>query len=314
MYSGLYLPEGWLIHTEKNRKMTQSPEELIKAMEAQEVLEGRALMCDAERNLIVDINGVLGIIPRDEAAIGLKEGLTREIAVISRVGKPVAFVITGADFKNESKIKLRLSRKRAQQKAMAHFMETLVPGDVMQGRVTHLEPFGAFVDIGCGNAALIGIENLSVSRIKHPGNRLCVGQDIFAAVLHMDYENARINLTQRELLGTWEENAARFAVGQTVRGIVRGIEDYGVFIELTPNLSGLAESVLNVEMGDNVSVFIKRITPEKMKIKLIVIDKLEKNEEARIGADDYFISSGHIEKWQYSPEACERKKIITEFS
>ena len=87
--------------------------------------------------------------------------------------------------------------------------------------VTHLEPFGAFVDIGCGVASLIGIENLSVSRIFHPSDRLSVGQPIYAAVRSVDREARRISLTHRELLGTWEQNAALFSPGETVRGVVR---------------------------------------------------------------------------------------------
>ncbi len=112
---------------------------------------------------------------------------------------------------------------------------------MIPARVTHLEPFGAFVDAGCGVPSLIGIENLSVSRICHPSDRLTVGQSILAAVRTVEPENRRISLTHRELLGTWAQNAALFSVGETVRGVVRSIEPYGVFVELTPNLSGLAE-------------------------------------------------------------------------
>lgn len=63
--------------------------------------------------------------------------------------------------------------------------------------------------------------------------------DIFGAVSSL--EDGRICLSQRELLGTWEENASLFEQGETVAGIVRSVEDYGIFVELTPNLAGLAE-------------------------------------------------------------------------
>ena len=84
----------------------------------------------------------------------------------------------------------------------------------------------------------------------------------------VDVENRRITLTHRELLGTWEENAALFAAGETVRGIVRSVEPYGVFIELAPNLSGLAENREGLTPGTPVSVYIKSILPQRMKIKL----------------------------------------------
>jgi secreted PhoX family phosphatase len=64
---------------------------------------------------------------------------------------------------------------------------------------------------------------------------------VYAAVGSVDPIRARISLTHRELLGTWLENASRFAPGETVSGIVRGNEDYGIFVELAPNLSGLTD-------------------------------------------------------------------------
>lgn len=114
------------------------------------------------------------------------------------------------------------------------------------------------------------------------------------------------------MLGTWAENAAQFAAGETVCGIVRSVEDYGVFIELAPNLSGLAELRFPVAAGDLVSCYIKSILPERMKIKLNLID--------RIGTAPvpppplpYFITSGHISCWQYSPPCCAARHICTEF-
>ena len=88
----------------------------------------------------------------------------------------------------------------------------------------------------------------------------------------------RIFVSHRELLGTWEENAARFSAGQTAAGVIRSIESYGIFIELTPNLAGLAElqdsrtSGLDLSPGRSATVYIKSIIPERMKIKLVLID------------------------------------------
>lgn len=304
-----YLPEGAILTTVANQNAISSISALNAAMETQMILESPVTLCDAAHNLIVQVGEFQGVIPHTETAIGIDSGTTREIAVISRVGKPVAFHITGISPDGM----LTLSRKTAQEEALGFFLETLHPGDVIPAKVTHLEPFGAFVDIGCGNVALIGIENLSVSRISHPKDRLKIGQEIYTVVRQVDRELRRITLSQRELLGTWSENAARFEVGQTVRGIVRGIEEYGVFIELTPNLSGLAEKRDGLEVGDAVSVFIKNITEEKMKIKLIVIDVFGKDQGAHLTRNDYFITNGHLDVWEYSPPSCEKKKIYTVF-
>ena len=132
--------------------------------------------------------------------------------------------------------------------------------------MTHLESFGAFCDIGCGVPALLPIDCMSVSRIQSPADRVHEGQDILCAVKSRDTEG-RIVLTMKELLGTWLENAAAFAAGETVVGLVRSVEPYGVFVELAPNLAGLAEAAPGLDCGQLVSVYIKSIIPEKMKIK-----------------------------------------------
>ncbi len=305
-----YLPEGILIGTEANTAYISSIDGLERAMTEGAILEARAVVCDSSHNLMVDLGGIFGIIPRNEAAVGISSGTTREIAVISRVGRPVCFKVTGIS-ESGGRPQVVLSRKAAQEEAMEYFLNSLHPGDIIGARITHLEPFGAFVDIGCGNTSLIGIENISVSRISHPSERFEVGQDIYAVVLSKDPSLRRISLTHRELLGTWSENASSFSAGETVRGIVRGIEEYGIFIELTPNLSGLAEKKEALSEGQPVSVFIKSILPERMKIKLLIIDSF--HDSAPRAPLKYFIGGTHLNRWVYTPECCLSKTVETRF-
>ena len=89
--------------------------------------------------------------------------------------------------------------------------------------------------------SLLSVDCLSVSRIHHPRERLTVGASLRVVIKSIDTQHNRIFVSLRELLGTWEQNAARFEPGQTVTGIVRSVEDYGMFVELTPNLAGLTE-------------------------------------------------------------------------
>ena len=72
-----------------------------------------------------------------------------------------------------------------------------------------MEPFGAFVDIGCGIVSLMSIDCISVSRILHPKDRFFVGMPIKAAVKSIDYDSGRIYMTHKELLGTWKENESQ---------------------------------------------------------------------------------------------------------
>ena len=116
-------------------------------------------------------------------------------------------------------------------------------------------------------------------------------------------------LSHKELLGTWEENAALFSAGQTVSGVIRSVEEYGVFVELTPNLAGLAEPRSDAAVGQQASVYIKSIIREKMKIKLIIIDSFEADFSPPL---HYFYDGDVLEEWEYSPAEC-RKRISTRF-
>ncbi len=299
-----YMPEGR--NAPLNCVYTLSM--LNDAMEKSKILEAKAIMCSGEHDLTVDLGGITGIIPREEGAIGIAEGQVRDIALISRVNKPVCFTVTDIVQRNGRAVAM-LSRREAQQICMREYISQLEAGDIIPARVTHLESFGAFCDIGCGIIALMPIDAISVSRISHPRDRFYPSDDIYAVVRSID-EKGRISLSHRELLGTWEQNAEHFSQGQTVSGIIRTVEDYGVFVELTPNLAGLAELREGVAAGQQASVYIKSIIPEKMKIKLIIIDSFAADYEPP--EIEYYFESNHIESWQYSPD-CSRKQIASVF-
>ena len=288
-----FLPEGSYGTLPFVRQALHSLEGLRRAQDEGRILEAPALRCTAAHDLLFDFGFARGVMPRACCALGIAEGQVREIAVLSRVGKPTCFVVTDIDEESEPPT-VWLSRTAVQLRAQEALLSSLSPGDIIPAAVT-----------------LIGIENLSVSRIYHPSDRLTVGQSIRAAVRSVDAENRRITLTHRELLGTWEENAALFAAGETVRGIVRSVEPYGVFIELAPNLSGLAENREGLTPGTPVSVYIKSILPQRMKIKLSVIDILPHTDTPE--PPRYFVSGDHIDRWVYTPADCDRKYIATEF-
>lgn len=298
----LYLPEGFLIKSEENKKALGNFENFKEAFKKGTPLEARALTCDKEHNLHIDFGFIEGIIPRSECAVGIDEGTTRDIAIIARVNKPVKFIIT--DIKEiNGKPTAILSRKVLQNRFYQLRLPELNVGDIINATVTHLENFGVFCDIGCGINALLPIDNISVSRIPHPNVRFSVGDEIKVIIKDIDEDN-RVTLSHKELLGTWEENAKEFSVGETVSGIIRSVENYGIFIELAPNLAGLAEYTSNVEVGQQASVYIKSIIPEKMKFKLIIVESFE----ADYPKPDpiYFFNDSHIDYFKYSPDCSER--------
>lgn len=303
-----FRPEGCLYDSPSNQRYISSAEGLAEAMEKGIILEAKAILCTGSHDLIVELPCARGIIPREEGAIGIAEGKTRDIALISRVNKIVCFKVTELELTENGELEAKLSRKAAQKECEKNFVSKLESGDIIDARISHMEKFGSFVDIGCGIPSLVPIDTMSVSRISHPTDRFRAGQLIKVVVKSV--ENGRIFLTHKELLGTWEENAEKFKAGETVPGVVRSIENYGVFVELTPNLAGLAESKDGISVGQSVSVYIKAIIPEKMKVKLIIVDIC--GEYAPPKEIEYFINSNHIDHWKYSTENSD-KNISTSF-
>lgn len=297
-----FYPEGELINTEENKQYINNPEKLREAMAKQKILEAKAQLCDREHNLRLNLGGMKAVIPREEGAIGIREGTVRDIAIISRVNRPVCFVVSKIVTDENGEPLAILSREKAQRICCDNYIDTLIPGDVVDAKVSRLENFGVFADIGCGIVALMPIDTISISRIEHPRERFECGMNIKAVIKSI--ENGRISLSHKELLGTWQQNAARFSQGETVTGIVRSVESYGAFVELAPNLAGLAETHPDIKEGMRVSVYIKSIIERKMKIKLIIIDAFDSRGD--IDKPDYFIRSGHIDKFVYSPKECPR--------
>ncbi|MBQ8388785.1 MAG: 30S ribosomal protein S1 [Clostridia bacterium] len=309
-----YLPEGSLIGTPENREYISSLQGLERAAVQGRILEATALRCDGDMRLHVDLYGLRGVIERREAAYCRPGEPLKDIAVITRVGKPVCFKVISIDHDEYGPV-VRLSRRDAQLECTKNYLEDLIPGDIIPATVTHLESFGAFVDVGCGIPSLLSVDCISVSRISHPRDRLCCGMPIRCVVRSVDTESGRIFVSMRELLGTWLENASRFEIGHTVAGTVRSVEDYGVFIELAPNLAGLAElrdECRRPEPGQCAAVYIKNIIPERMKVKLVLIDSYFAEREPR--SPQYFVDPNvrHLDRWLYSPPYA-RKIVETVF-
>ncbi len=304
MNTQMYKPEGFLCVGEEPRETYYTTAILEKAAATGKILEARVTLCDSEFSLHVELGAMKGIIPRTEAVWSPTGEEVKDIAVITRVGKTVSFKIIGFETRDSETIAI-LSRKEAQRECFEAFLLQLLPGDIVDARVTHLEPFGAFVDVGCGIVSLLSIDCISVSRISHPRDRFYPGMPIKVIIKEIDRESGRIYVTHKELLGTWEENVSRFTVGETVPGIIRSIEPYGIFVELAPNLAGLAEYREGVISGQRAAVYIKNIIPEKMKVKLVLVDAFGTTPPPEYRF--HYIETGNrMEKWTYSPAVCER--------
>ena len=283
-----YAPEGFY-------PSTPTPEALHRGVEHGDIFQALCTKCDEFHNLHVDLGFCTGIIPREEAALGINEGITKEYAILSRVGKPVCFQVLGFDQSGNA----LLSRRTAQADAKSYFMSALRAGDILPAVVQNPSHFGVFCDIGCGIIAMMRIDRCCVSRLQTTADHYTVGQKILAAIYAIDDDTGFIHLTGRELLGTWEENANDFRTGQTVPGTVRSVMPYGIFVELTPNLSGLAETIPDVKEGDAVSVYIRAIQHDRHKIKLNILQVLPKLTKPK--PLHYHITEGRLDHWEYFP-------------
>ena len=151
-----YRPEGL------QNQPIPTPEVLRRAGGSREIFQAMCIKCDEFHNLVVDLGCLRGLIPREETALGIADGSAREIAILSRVGKPVCFQVLG--FTSDGTV--LLTRRGAQAEALDYFFTHLQPGDILPAVVQNPASFGTFCDIGCGVTALMSIERCSVSRIN----------------------------------------------------------------------------------------------------------------------------------------------------
>ncbi len=258
-----FVPEGWNKDIENLSIL-----KIEEYKNENKTMQGIVQSCDEKYNLHINLgNKIEGIIPRSEVE-DTKEGLPNEKLCTGKVHKYVQFKIK--DIENDGKI--ILSRKSVQQEALTYIKNQMKIGQTVTGIVKNIRPYGAFIEIGGGIVGLAHIEDLSVARIKTPFERLKIGQKVNVVVKSIDRYTGKVNLSYKETLGTWEENAKKFSSGMKVEGIIRETEKNknGIFIELTPNLVGMAEYSEGYQYGQKVKVYIKKIDNEKKKVKLLI--------------------------------------------
>jgi len=306
----VYKPEGmgklWDWNIKGNSNFLED------AIKRGSILEARVLKCDKDLTLYVDLGDTfIGIIPLEEYELKLDGKETKNIAVASRVGKTVKFKvieITEDTYEGKKNVVL-LSRRDAQIECMDNYINKLRCGDIIDARLYRVWKYGVFCDVGSGIIGLLPIKNISVSRISCIETRFKDITDL-KVVVHSVDDKGRLTLSHKELLGTWEEEASNFNKEDVVIGVIRVIEDYGAFIELTPNLSGLADvsrSNRKLKVGDRIAVCIDDIIPGQMKVKLSIVNGEILDKQRDFTGFKYKVTEGRLRNWMYSPEAATRK-------
>jgi len=171
----------------------------------------------------------------------------------------------------------REAQREQRQKQKARLLEQLNEGDVVDGKVTGLRDFGAFVNIG-GADGLIHVSELAWHRVDHPRDILSIGDKIQVYILNLDRETKRIALSLKRLLSDpWDDAQERYHEGQLTDGTVTNVVDFGAFVALDDGLEGLlhlsemgdgslTEPHSYVKKGDRLSLRISHLEPEKRRV------------------------------------------------
>lgn len=253
-------------------KKNYSLEQLEQIKKDQQVVDIYITDIDESLNMI----GIIGkdikaIIPREESSsIVGDDGLVEEKHIINKKGK-ILHVCIKEIINNNDNIELIVSKKILELKVRKWMYMHLKPGMKLKGVVVSTNDYAAFVDVGGGVTGILKLENISDIVLQKASDVLRIGQRIEVIVKKFDRDTGRIELTYKEILGSFDDNISKFNEGDIVDGIVRNRIKSGIFVEIAPNVVGLAEHINGIEYGQKVLVSIKRIIPEKKKVKLIII-------------------------------------------
>lgn len=202
------------------------------------------------------------------------------------VGRTYAFAITRFEEGGRNIVLSRriLLEREAEESAKA-LLEQLHEGDIVEGEVTSLQKYGAFVDVG-GAEGLVHVSELSHTRIGHPDEVLSIGQRVRVQIREIDRAKGKISLSLKSLLDDpWNEALASLTAGRIAEGTVSRLAAFGAFVELFPGVEGLVHvsqmaadrRVGNpremVSAGQKIRVRVLEIDPERRRISLALVDE-----------------------------------------
>jgi small subunit ribosomal protein S1 len=272
------------------------PAELEQALTHRIPVEG-LVTAEVKGGFEIQLGAVKAFCPGSQ--IDRRKGGDR-VPAAQYIGQRLRFLVTKVESGGRNVVVTRrqlLDEEAAQQAAST--WERLAVGAVVRGTVTSIRDFGAFVDLG-GVDGLLHISELGYGRVGHPSEVLQLGQEVEAQVIKCDPQPAAGGTGRRQVAlslkalaaDPWSTVRERFPVGKTVHGIVRKVEAFGAFVEITPGLDGLvhvSKLVLDrrvsharqvVSVGQEVDVTILSVDLEKRRIGLSMIEQTRAAREA----------------------------------
>ena len=264
-----------------------------KAWEKLEQTFEKAEIFDAEvkdvvkGGLVVDL-GVRGFVPASLVEAHFVEDFS------DYKGRTLSFKIVELD---KEKNRLILSHRAVVEEEKGRkkqsILDSLAPGQVLEGTVQRITDFGAFVDIG-GIDGLVHISQLSHEHVDKPTDVVQEGQKVQVKVLNVDRDNERISLSIKETLpGPWANIAEKAPKGNVLTGVVKRLVSYGAFVEVFPGVEGLVHisqiahkhigtphEVL--KEGQEVKVKVLDVNEADQRLSLSIKDLLEKDTEENL--------------------------------
>jgi small subunit ribosomal protein S1 len=264
--------EGRLILSKKRARFELAWKNIERAAESGEPVDGKVIEV-VKGGLILDL-GVRGFLPASLVDIRRVQDLDEFLGQILRCK-----VIELNRSRNNVVLSRRAVLEEERKEARQAILDRLNPGDVVEGQISNIVDFGAFVDLD-GMDGLIHISELSWSHVNHPSEVLEIGQDVKVKVLDIDRDRQRISLGLKQTQSDpWQQVVEQYSQGDVVDGKVTKVVTFGAFVEILPGVEGLVHiselapyHVENprevVSQGDTVQVLILEIDADRRRLSL----------------------------------------------
>ena len=265
------MDEGYALLSMRRAAKDRGWDELQRVFEASEIIEVTAY--DANRGgLLVELEGIRGFLPVSQLAAGHyprvsgadKDEILQKLSALTN--KPIRVRILDVSRKDN---KLIFSEKEAVKDDMQARFAELKVGDEVEGIVTGVIDFGAFVNVD-GIEGLIHISEISWERVENPRDYVKVGETVKAKIIAIDKDRLSLSLKQMSE-DPWLKEVKAFSAGEMVEGKITRITPFGAFVQLSPSVEALVHVS---EMSDDDNVDPEKIFQlnEKKKFKVLDID------------------------------------------
>ncbi len=265
------MDEGYALLSMRRAAKDRGWDELQRVFEAGEIIE--VIAYDANRGgLLVELEGIRGFLPVSQLAAGHyprvsgadKDEILQKLNALTN--QPLRVRILDVSRKDN---KLIFSEKEAVKDDMQARFSELKVGDEVEGVVTGVIDFGAFVNVD-GIEGLIHISEISWERVENPRNYVKVGETVKAKIISIDKDRLSLSLKQMQE-DPWLKEVKAFSKGDKVEGKITRITPFGAFVQLSPSVEALVHVS---EMGDEDSIDPEKLFQlnEKKTFKVLEID------------------------------------------